>query len=429
MGAYLGRLRAQIMPPQPAEREDAALTIFYVLPVPLALRIFALLPAHERLLSAAVCRSWRVLLADHASWTRLDLSPASGVANPSNALLRAAAARAGGQLEVLRLSSPANYADLPAVLAENAGTMRELVVCDDSSPSLESVTAWLRAAPGLHLLETGVDCQGAYTLPVLRKEPPFGPLRLKRAILEIDDTDLSWHALADCLAVHSSLACVSLLGMWPEAQAESDAVVDALVSLPLLRAVYILEPPASALARLLGCHALRSLSVQSPGVPLLDSPASAALLCNALRANTQLETLMLAHVYLWHDMHAAAALLRALHEHPSLSVLAIMQNAVPPEHAAAAGAAVGAFIAQSPALKTLYIQFCALGDAGLEPIIRALPRARQLQTLHCDSNTMSDAFARERLLPAVRACGSLRALQATDSPAVREALQLLQLRR
>jgi hypothetical protein len=69
-----------------------------------------------------------------------------------------------------------------------------------------------------------------------------------------------------------------------------------------------------------------------------------------------------------------------------------------------------------------------LGDAGLRFIMDALPHARRLRELTCHDRHMSEAFARNCLLPAVRACASLRTLDADDSP-VREAKALLQQRR
>ncbi len=104
-----------------------------------------------------------------------------------------------------------------------------------------------------------------------------------------------------------------------------------------------------------------------------------------------------------------------------------------PEHAAAAGAAIGALIAHSQSLEKLHIHNCDLGDAGMGPIVDALPHARCLHTLNCPNNAMSEAFARERLLPAVRACASLRTLKATQpwdgvGPAAREAELLVQQR-
>jgi hypothetical protein len=92
------------MPPQTRAAARSVATTFRALPLPLALRIFALLPSDARLLAAAVCYSWRAMLAERSLWTRLDLADGGGVASPNNELLRAAAARAGGQLEFLRTS-------------------------------------------------------------------------------------------------------------------------------------------------------------------------------------------------------------------------------------------------------------------------------------------------------------------------------------
>jgi hypothetical protein len=104
--ANLWHPHTHIMPPQTraAARRVVSPTPLDALPLALALRIFSLLPADARLLAAAVCRSWRAMLAERSLWTRLDLSEASGVDNPTPLLLRAAAARAGGQLESLTIS-------------------------------------------------------------------------------------------------------------------------------------------------------------------------------------------------------------------------------------------------------------------------------------------------------------------------------------
>jgi hypothetical protein len=76
-----------------------------------------------------------------------------------------------------------------------------------------------------------------------------------------------------------------------------------------------------------------------------------------------------------------------------------------------AGAALGALLAaNAPALRELDVSCCHLGDAGMGPLLQALPRNTHLRELTCGSNDMSDAFARDVLLPAVRANGSLRTL-------------------
>ena len=129
-------------------------------------------------------------------------------------------------------------------------------------------------------------------------------------------------------------------------------------------------------------------------------------------------------------MSAATALLDALQTLPRLSRLHLICNSIQPEHAAAAGAALAAVIAHSTSLSWFSVADCQLGDAGIGPITDALPLSRRLNTLVCTGNGMSEACARERLLPAVRACATLRILEADDSlPAVREAQELLQQRR
>ena len=58
-------------------------------------------------------------------------------------------------------------------------------------------------------------------------------------------------------------------------------------------------------------------------------------------------------------------------------------------------------------MTTLDLSGCELGDAGLAPIVDALPQARHLRTLNIIGNGLSGVFASERLEPAVRACVSL----------------------
>ncbi len=372
-----------------ADADDAAPLTFDALPLALALRVFSLLPVDARLRAAAVCRSWRAMLAERSLWTRLDLTQASGVRRPK-LFLRAAAARAGGQLEVL--CAPVSWSDRPwlhaelmCVLSANATTMQELFL-GTAYWLVNRLAEVLRAAPGLRRLEAGVACGAADVLRVLRREPPFGALRVTGLhLLRIPDDDVQ--AVADSLAAHTSLEHVTVYSRWPEAQADSDALAGALASLPRLCLLHLSRPPAAVLARLLGCPTLKKLRVDGLRAPLLDSPASAALLGNALRAATQLDTLNLDHVDFWHNLEAATALLAALQAHPSLANLQLPKSLILlPERAAAAGTAIGALVSASPSLRLLDIESCHLGDAGLGPIMDALPHARHLHTLRCHDN-------------------------------------------
>jgi hypothetical protein len=104
---------------------------------------------------------------------------------------------------------------------------------------------------------------------------------------------------------------------------------------------------------------------------------------------------------------------------------------------AAAGAALGALVAaNAPALRVLNVSGCHLDDTSMGPLVDALARNTHLQELVLYNTIpprMSDAFARERLLPAVRANASLLHF-ALDLPAdklpaaAQEAVQLVKAR-
>jgi hypothetical protein len=70
--------------------------------------------------------------------------------------------------------------------------------------------------------------------------------------------------------------------------------------------------------------------------------------------------------------------------------------------AAGACAALAALVAaDTPALHTL--RECRLGDAGLGPLVDALAHNTHLRVLQYGRNELSEAFMRDRLLPAVHA--------------------------
>jgi hypothetical protein len=181
-----------------AERQSSALA---PLPYALVLHIFSLLPVDQRMRCAEVCRGWRVVLSDASLWLRLDLSTAGGVARKAatNALLRAAAARAAGGLRAL---DAADCGRIPhdvvcAVAAEHAGALAELRVGHSAAifhhgalrpAGLEQL---LRAAPQLRLFEADASCEGVgEARRLLRNEAPFGLLRLRNlSAVGLDDTD------------------------------------------------------------------------------------------------------------------------------------------------------------------------------------------------------------------------------------------------
>ena len=155
-------------------------------------------------------------------------------------------------------------------------------------------------------------------------------------------------------------------------------------------------------------------------VPLLDEAAGAQL-AGAL-ATSPLERLSLRSLEFWLEKTAAVAVLHALAGHPTLQILNLDDNipitavlAGNGEDTVEAGAALGALVAaNAPSLSGLRFRYGMLGDAGLAPLIDALPHNTHLRELDCCGNSMTEEFARERFLPAVRANTSLRVLKASE---------------
>jgi hypothetical protein len=379
------------------------------------LLILALLPVDTRLRCAEVCRGWRAAAAERCLWLRLDLLPESVMGLVTDALLRAAAARAGGGLLSLAVvDCPAITRDaLLAVATENAATLQEAVLCLGGvfgELRCEQLEALLRGAPLLRTLLADVRCSNAEARRLLRNEPPYEALRVRRLdVSRFEGDEAALLALAADLSAHAaayaSLHELELVGAPMGAAAALDAVVEAALACRLqkLELVACRLSPASApaLARLLGGSALTKLHIYGSYEELLDEPA-AVLLCTALRANTTLTSLVLDAVSLWRDSAAAVALLNALTAHPSLCQLDVGRNPVgATQHRA--GAALGALVAaNAPTLRNLRINESDLGDAGMGALVDALPRNTHLQLLRYGGNGMSEAFVRERLLPAVR---------------------------
>jgi hypothetical protein len=219
------------------------------------------------------------------------------------------------------------------------------------------------------------------------------------------------------MAAHASLLHVALIGAPLHTLAVLDAVVDAALACQCVRlrfwSCHLTPASAPALTRLLSGGCLTELSIGQQE-QLLDGP-SAALLCDVLRANATLTSFsMCADV--WRDADAATALLGALTGHSSLRTLMMTKNRVLEASAAAAGAALGALVAaNAPALIELDVSVSFLGDAGLRPLFEALPHNTNLRTLNVAGSDMSEAFARDVLLPAVRTNTSLRKLEACEN--------------
>ena len=153
--------------------------------------VFLLLPVDTRLRCSEVSRAWRALLADTTLFTSLDLSISSGLASFSLPLLRAAVAKAGGQLRVLDIKGQRRAAgildgllatDLLQMVVANAATLADVRVDTSLWFPHQVVRALLESAPALQLFDTSVavtkDRQAAHSM--LRNEPPFQALQIRR---------------------------------------------------------------------------------------------------------------------------------------------------------------------------------------------------------------------------------------------------------
>jgi hypothetical protein len=418
------------MPPREADGAEREVLCLASLPHALVLFIFSLVPVDQRLRCLEVCKGWYATLHERSLWTRLDMSATAGLARPATeALLRAAAARACGQIQALHLTDcvAITHEVLLAVARANAGTLTELRM-EGSGGRYAGVLTFIReveevlgAAPRLRLLAADVYCTFAVAHRLLRNEGVFAALRMRKLQLSVAtaDGEAGVVALAADLAAHACLANVHLHGAPLDTLAALDAVVDAALTLrlPSLMLVDCHVTPASApaLARLLSGGALTELYVLNDTRQLLDQPA-AALIADALRANSTLTSLKLVSCSFWRDAAAAALILGALTAHRSLRTLDLSINYILPgdQQSPALGAALGALVAaNAAALHELHLSYVTYFDAGLlalGPLVDALPFNTHLRTLNLDRTRWTDDFARDRLLPAVRANTSLRRL-------------------
>jgi len=425
---------------------------FATLPPSLEVSILRHLSFDGRARCATVCPEWRDVVAGLRTGRRVELTPGSGMAHRAAAVL-ALAVRDGGTLETLHMAGCVGYSyrEVSALLAAHGGTLEELVFLPKckkgrKSVSQAQVAAWLRAAPQLRTLHVDVSCTCSEAGAMLRNEPPFAPLRIRcLTLLYREDVPLNanWKneltvLLRDAAPYHLSLEGLrisGLSGMWqapfgppaPGAGLGSpDAlsiVVDAALALRLttltLSSCNFSALIVPDLARLLrDTTSLTDLQLMWT-FHVLDEP-SAAELGGALAANRTLKVLNLHGFNVWLPSATNSVILRALTAHPTLCTLQLARNYIGNQNGAdevraVAAAALGALVlANAPALTHLDVSDCDLHDTGLRPLLAALPANEHLRVLKIDANKCSATFARNELLPAVRANTSLRVLCASD---------------
>jgi hypothetical protein len=365
-----------------AKRELAQRAHADALPLAVWLKIFSLLPVDARACCCAVRRAWRAALADACLWRELDVSWCSGVSvRVTGAVLAGAAARARGTLRVLNVTgcSTLRREALLAVLSANAEALRVVHALGLTLPlpggraawlSCEDAQALLTAAPRLQALDADVCCCVEDAPALLRRAPPFAPLRLHH--LELHD---SRHEVARKAEFEVNELLTNLTGATLGPAPLGDAVTALAAALRDTDAA--------------GAPAILTLSEHlSFGGPLASE---------------------------------LAALLAALEGHRSVRALRLhsldMPSARPFADAGGYGvpAALRALLAaDAPALRALHVSAEASLDAALAPLADALPENTHLRTLTAAGGGLSRAFVRHRLLPALRANSGLRALTLAD---------------
>ena len=258
------------------------------LPRPLVVVVFLLVPVDTRLRCVEVSRAWRALLADATFWDVLILSVTSGVTRFTVPLFRAAVAKAGGQLRALDVTGQFRWDMigrnlLPAYVRQHYVPLaqqhhatarlhvREAAAANTALVELrldtgafyfaDEVRALLEVAPALKLLELSfcIYRDQQLTRSVLRNEPPYEALRIRRLFMS--------HALqsvdAFCVDMrqHGSLEALRLASTFLGELLVMGALVDACTRLRTLELVGCDILPASlpGLTRLVAAGALREL--------------------------------------------------------------------------------------------------------------------------------------------------------------------------
>jgi hypothetical protein len=391
-----------------APRLRSAGASFDALPEPVFRVLFLALPVDERARAACVCRSWRAFLADPSLWQVLDLSPAGGVAaaRVTENLVRGAVARAAGQLRTLSINDDPDWLHIAFLveLIESNGAELQQVNAGVwlSTAQLRNVFA---AAPRLQVLNGRVMDQCTALLPVLRKEPPYAPVRVDELVVCLQDTEgAEVLALAAAVAAHEPLECLRLKN------GRLAGGVNALVDAAATRLVSVLElddcatnaESIQALVRLLQRGSLTKLVVKCDEFPVAPE-ATLLELCAALRICRTLT-----HLKFWLNPvnglshRVVTELLDAAAELPALFLLDLSYSYLLDR--AAAGRAFGALLrADLPSLRILLVFNCPFGDEGLAPLLDGLAANTHLRALFCGENETSEAFERDRLEPALAA--------------------------
>ena len=388
------------------------------LPLEVVALVFLCLPVDARLRAREVSRGWRALLNEPRFWLVLDFSRGSGVvARITRALLFAAGERGRGHLHTLDLTGVRSLLneDLAQFVAVHGQSLRSVTAPEEPHFSADEVTRLCRSAP-LCTLRCYVWCSAAEALPLLRCEAPCTLLHIFKLGVHTFNDEQAVLDLAAALPSHSGKIKFFTVDYAPlrnvaVADALMRGISEARVSDVTFYSCRIAPASLPGLTRLLQAGCLERLDIYNTETALFEEGPNLTAFCHALRSSS-LQALRLRWCQLWRDPAAAGELLASLVGHPTLRELSLCANRVDNTVVArrTAGEQLTSLITHNSALQKLDLDECILGDAGLAPIFEALPRFSTLKELHFSYETISREFARDVILPAVRANSSLRTL-------------------
>lgn len=228
------------------------------LPVAILQDIFMHVPLDERLLLVLVCTAWRRALEEPLLWATADVSCVR--LDFKDTFLRAVAAKSRGAMTSLDVSNSVCefiYGDHPVTMTRDAlwevlrasPQLRHLRVYSPSDEGVrfDNITALVSATPSLRVLEADIECSDDEACLVLRGEPPFGVLRLRRLCVNgMNPEDAA--VLTFTSALEGSAAPLSELHVivLPDTDVGLDALVNALVMTRMSSLIVgsVQQPPA-----------------------------------------------------------------------------------------------------------------------------------------------------------------------------------------
>ena len=272
-------------------------TVLSPLPLWFVHAVFLHLPVDTRLRCSEVSRAWRALLADTTLFASLDLSISSGLARFSEALLRAAVAKAGGQLRTLDFTGRVvDYGPdkrlLLEVVAANAATLTELRLDTDEFLFADDARTLVTVVRDLQLLEVTLFLRDREVArAILHNEPPFQALRLRKLIMACRlEATADTVAFSSDLRSHASLEMLFLYDAALNTATPMGAVVDACIALRLrnlsLSSCRIMPAVLPEVTRLIAAGALWELTVINNRLEIFETAhESTRLFVVAVRAS------------------------------------------------------------------------------------------------------------------------------------------------